>query len=826
MFEFTKKTRKILEISAQNEGKRLNSHSLGPEHILLALLKDDDSVAARIMKNIGVDFSKTIFLIEKNSPKSNDALGGEKIPMGQGFKNVIEMSRDEAQELKNSYIGTEHLLLAVFKEGSCPGLTDLDISGINYEILKDEILRVLGVRSSSKPFSIKKENKKSEALREFTTDLTELAARGKLDPVIGRDGEIARVVRILSRRRKNNPILIGEAGVGKTSIVEGLAQRIVREEVPPALWGNRVLALDLSSVVAGTKYRGDFEERLKRLVDEIGKTKGIILFIDEIHTITGAGSAEGGIDAANILKPALARGEMQCIGATTLGEYKLYIERDSALVRRFQNIVVEEPDFNATLEILKGVRGYYEDFHKVKYTDAALEESVFLAGRYINDRNFPDKAMDVLDEAGSMAKYDNIEVPSEIVQLEEEIGELNDEKIALVQGQAYEEAARVRDVLSEKKALLKQMNDDWMARANVYELVVEPEVVGRVVADMTGVPVEEIEEDEFEKLLSMESYIQERLVGQTEAINIVCNTIRRARVGFSSPNRPTGSFLFLGPSGVGKTEMVRALAEFLFDDERSMVRLDMSEYMEKHTVSRLIGSPPGYVGYEEGGQLTEKIKLKPYSIVLLDEIEKAHRDVINILLQILDEGELTDSSGTIVSFRDCIIMMTSNLGTSKEGASTMGFSRPGSEERKKQDMEQALKAFFSPELLNRIDEVVFFNDLEEKEMIEIAGIMLRDLSERLDHSGVRIEFSPPVKKYFAHGTIKEKGTARMMRRKIQKEIEDEVAMLLLHNRDRENLKVQVSLRGGKISCTINSSNSSRSHENLKELESEGSVVHR
>ncbi len=825
MFEFTKKTRKILEISAQNEGKRLNSGSLGPEHILLSLLKDDDSVAARIMKNIGIDFSKAIMLIEKKSLETNNTLPAGQIPLGAGFKNVIEISRDEAHELKNSYIGTEHLLLAVFKEGSCPGLADLDSAGVNYEILKDEILRVLGVRSTTRAFSLKKESRGTSALKEFTKDLTELAIKGKLDPVIGRDEEIARVVRVLSRRRKNNPILIGEAGVGKTAIVEGLAQRIAREEVPSALWGNRVLALDLSSVVAGTKYRGEFEERLKRLVNEIRKAKGIIIFIDEIHTITGAGSAEGGIDAANILKPALARGEMQCIGATTLGEYKLYIERDSALVRRFQNIIVDEPDSMATLEILRGVRSAYEEFHRVKYSDAALDEAVFLSGRYINDRNFPDKAMDVLDEAGSMAKYDNIDKPGEIVQLEEEIEGLNDEKISLVQGQAYEEAARIRDILSEKKSLLKQMNDDWVARTNRYELIVEPEIVGRVVAEMTGIPVEEIEEDEFDKLVKMESYMQRRLVGQDQAIKLVCNTIRRARAGFSAPDRPTGSFLFLGPSGVGKTEMVRALSEFLFDDEKSMVRLDMSEYMEKHTVSRLIGSPPGYVGYEEGGQLTEKIKLKPYSIILLDEIEKAHRDVLNVLLQILDEGELTDSSGTVVSFRDCIIMMTSNLGTSKKGSNTsMGFSRPGSEESKMEGIRKSLKAFFSPELLNRIDEVVVFNDLKEKEMIQIAEIMLKDLAERLEESEVTIDFSPPVKRYFALNTIKEKGSARLMRRKIQREIEDEVAMLLLHNRDKENIRVNVSLKGRKISCTLFSERDLP--EKLKVKKSRGAVVHK
>jgi len=825
MFEFTKKTRKILEISAQNEGKRLNSESLGPEHILLSLLKDDDSVAARIMKNIGVDFEKAIFLIEKSVRKDSNTITMGKIPVSEAFKKVIEISRDEAQNLKNSYIGTEHLLLSVFKEGSCPGLTDLDTAGINYEILKDEILRVLGVRATPRSLPLKREQKGGSSLNDFAKDLTELARKGKLDPVIGRDSEIARVIRILSRKRKNNPILIGEAGVGKTAIVEGLAQRIVQDDVPPTLSNNKVLALDLSAVVAGTKYRGEFEERLKKLVNEISKESGLIVFIDEIHTLTGAGAAEGAIDAANILKPALARGELQCIGATTLGEYKMYIERDSALVRRFQNVLVEEPDLEDTVEILKGVRPTYEEFHKVKYTDEALEEAVFLSERYINDRHFPDKAIDVIDEAGAMAKYDNIDKPVEIADLEDEIERLNDEKISLVQSQEYEEAARIRDVISEKKNELKQMTDDWLSRANSYELTVMPPVISRVVAEMTGIPVEEIEEDEFEKLISMESFIRQRLIGQDEALKIVSSAIRRARAGFSSADRPNGSFIFLGPSGVGKTELVRALADFLFEDEKSIIRLDMSEYMEKHSVSRLIGSPPGYVGYEEGGQLTEKVKLRPYSIVLLDEIEKAHRDVFNILLQILDEGELTDSSGTVVSFRDTIIIMTSNLGSSgKSGNPLMGFSREGMNVQENDRIRQELKSFFSPELLNRIDEIVIFNKLGHDEMLSIAGLMLTDLEERLAHNDIAMSYSSSVKKYFADKVQGEDSNARVMKRYIQREIEDEIALLVLKNKSERNVVINVSVRSGKISLSLKSKK--KADKIGEEAVKEGTLLHK
>lgn len=798
MFEFTKKSRKILEISSQNEGRRLNSEALGPEHVFISLLKDDDSVAARILRNLSVNFEKILFVIEKNLRVSSNTITLGKIPITQSFKRIIELSRDEARALKNSYIGTEHLLLAVFKEGSCLGLSELGKSGISYEIIRDEILRVLGVRPGIKTAPVKNEQKPS-AVEEFAIDLTAQAEAGLLDPVIGRDLEISRVIRILSRKRKNNPILIGEAGVGKTAIVEGLAQRILQEDVPDSLLNNRVLALDLSAVVAGTKYRGEFEERLKRLVNEISGKKGLIIFIDEIHTLTGAGAAEGAIDAANILKPALARGDLQCIGATTIGEYKLYIEKDSALVRRFQNILIEEPDEEETLEIIRGLKETYEVFHKVRYSEEALKQAVFLSERYITDRYFPDKAIDVLDEAGAMARFENIDKPSEIVDIEEEIGRLNSGKIELVQSQEYEQAARVRDLIAEKKLKLEALEQDWMNRSNSYEVSVEASVVSKVVAEMTGIPLEEIDEDESERLLKMEDHLHRRIVGQNEAVEAVSRAIRRSRAGIGSEDRPNGVFIFLGPTGVGKTELARVLADFLFEDDKSIVRLDMSEFMEKHSVSRLIGSPPGYVGYEEGGQLTEKIKRKPYSIILLDEIEKAHPDIFNILLQVFDEGELTDSSGTTVSFRDTIIIMTSNAGNNVlDKTGSLGFGKTASTDFDRAKGEESLKKIFSVEFLNRVDEIVYFNKLTSRDLASIVDIMLDDLEELLLIREIELNISSAVKKYLVEKGFNNTSGARNLRRIIQKEIEDLIAETILSLKKEGKRSFNLSLRNKKI----------------------------
>ncbi len=813
MFEFTKKSRKILEISSQNEGRRLNSEALGPEHVLISLLKDDDSVAARILRNLGVNFEKILFVIEKNLRISSNTITLGKIPITQSFKKIIEISRDEARALKNSYIGTEHLLLAIFKEGSCIGLSVLEKSGIRYEIIRDEILRVLGVRPGVKAVPVKKDEKPT-AVEEFTIDLTAQAAEGLLDPVIGRDVEISRVIRILSRKRKNNPILIGEAGVGKTAIVEGLAQRILQEEVPESLLKNRVLSLDLSAIVAGTKYRGEFEERLKRLVNEISGKKGIIIFIDEIHTLTGAGAAEGAIDAANILKPALARGDLQCIGATTIGEYKLYFEKDSALVRRFQNILIEEPDEEETLEIIRGLKATYETFHKVKYSEEALKQAVFLSERYITDRYFPDKAIDVLDEAGAMARFDNIDKPVEIVNLEEEIARFNEGKIELVQNQEYEQAARVRDLIAEKKIMLEALEQDWINRSNSYEVNVEASVVSKVVAEITGIPLEELDDDEAERLLKMEDYLHMRIVGQNDAVEAVSRAIRRSRAGIGSEDRPNGVFIFLGPTGVGKTELARVLAGFLFDDERSIVRLDMSEFMEKHSVSRLIGSPPGYIGYEEGGQLTEKIKRKPYSIILLDEIEKAHPDIFNILLQVFDEGELTDSSGITVSFRDTVIIMTSNAGNNElDKKGNLGFVKTDSDDFDRVKGQESLKKIFSVEFLNRIDEIVFFNRLSRKDLSSIVDIMLDDLEESLFIREIELNISAAVKKYLVDKGFNSTSGARNLKRLIQKEIEDPIAEKILGLKQDEKRIFNISLRNNKIVLQV--PDKSRTKKNSK-----------
>ncbi len=798
MFEFTKKSRKIIEISAQIEGKRLNSDVLGPEHIMLSLLKDDDSVAARIMKNLGINFEKVLFLLEKSIKSKSSGTAPEQISANQSFRNIIEFSRDEAKNLKNSYIGTEHLLLAVFKEGSCPGLPELEKNGITYDSVRDEILRVLGVKSNPRNIAVKSDAKPA-SLDDFSTDLTALAAKGELDPVIGRDIEIARVIRILSRKRKNNPILIGEAGVGKTAIVEGLAQRIVKQDVPETLYGYRLLALDLSSIVAGTKYRGEFEERLKKLVLEIKNSEKLVIFIDEIHTITGAGAAEGAIDAANILKPALARGELQCIGATTMTEYKLYIEKDSALVRRFQNIIIDEPDTDETLNILQGLKETYEKYHKVTYSEDALEEAVMLADRYINDRYFPDKAIDLIDEAGAMARYDNIEKPSEITELENEIKRLNENKVELVQAQEYEQAARIRDIISEKKDKLEIISAEWLNRTNRFEVLVKPSLIAKVVAEMTGIPVEELEEDESEKLLNMEDYLNKRVFGQKEAIETVSRAIRRSRVGLGRDDRPNGSFIFLGPTGVGKTELGRALAEFLFGDEKNLIRLDMSEFMEKHSVSRLIGSPPGYVGYEEGGQLTEKVRRKPYSVVLLDEIEKAHPDIFNILLQVLDEGELTDSSGTTVSFRDTILIMTSNVGNSgSDTTGTLGFGKVNDNSYNRDKISEGLKKIFSPELLNRIDETVYFNKLNIDDFTSIADLMIKEVSEKMSHNGIELVVPKNVRKHLVEQGFDPKTGARNLRRIIQREIEDRISEKILKDKSSEKAVIKAGLKNGII----------------------------
>lgn len=797
MFEFTKRSRKVLEILSQMESKRLNSDAVGPEHIFLSLLKEDDSVAARILKNLGINFEKLSDEIERLSRQISSSMILGRVPISSGYKRVVEMAREEARKLKNSYIGTEHLLLAIFREGSCPGIDSLINSGIDYNMIKSEILRVLGVKVGADASAKPKQQK--SALEEFAVDLTQLARMNLLDPVIGRTEEISRTVRILSRKRKNNPILIGEAGVGKTAIVEGLAQLIVKKEVPESIQKARVLSLDMAALVAGTKYRGEFEERLKKVVAEIKQDKNIIVFIDEIHVIIGAGAAEGAIDAANILKPALARGELQCIGATTINEYRMHIEKDSALVRRFQSIVVDEPDVEETIQILKGLKTSYESHHLVVYTDEAIERAVLLSDRYISDRHLPDKAIDVLDEAGAMARLDKIERPDDIVGMEDELESLKAEKNELVLSQEYEKAAAVRDLILSKKEILNSKLNSWMDKKNEYTIVVDTDMIAAVVSENTGIPVESLRESESEKLLRMEDELHERVIGQKDAVSAVSRAIRRSRTGLSSPERPLGSFIFLGPTGVGKTELAKALAEYLFDDEKSLVRIDMSEYMEKHTVSRLLGAPPGYVGYEDGGQLTEKIRRRPYSVVLLDEIEKAHPDVFNILLQVLEEGELTDSSGNTVSFRDTILIMTSNAGsrdTAKGGR--LGFGESDISDFEKERANDEMKRIFNPEFLNRIDEIVIFHRLGAEHIRAILDRMLDDINERLEEKGIELVFSDSIKNHLIEKGYDIRSGARKMRRIIQRDIEDMFAYEILKKNSKISGKVNVFYKNDTV----------------------------
>ena len=808
MFEFTKRSRKVLEVLAQVEARRLNSDILTPEHIMIALLNDEDSVAARILKNIGINFDKFKQEIEQGVRSEGTSLVLGTIPVGPGYKKIIEISKDEARKLKNSYIGTEHLLLALFREGSFSGIESLSRDGVDYNVVRNEILRVLGVRVGAEKITTQKAKSESHpiSIEEFTRDLTAAAADDRLDPVIGRETEINRVIRILSRKRKNNPVLIGEAGVGKTAIVEGLAQRIIKKQVPESLQNCRVLSLDMASIIAGTKYRGEFEDRLKKIVKDIQENRNVIVFIDEIHTIIGAGAAEGAIDAANILKPVLARGELQCIGATTLNEYRMYLEKDAALVRRFQSVFVEEPGQDESFRILMGLKDRYELHHKVHYSNETILRAVALAARYIQDRYLPDKAIDLIDEAGAQARLNNLEIPVDILNLENEINEMTTRKNELVLMQEYEKAAAMRDIIIEKKSQLETKQASWLEKSDEYRIEVSPENIAAIVSESTGIPVESLEESETNKLIRMESEIQHRIVGQEEAVSTVSRAIRRSRLGLGGIHRPRTSFMFLGPTGVGKTELARTLAEFLFGNEKHMIRLDMSEYMEKHSVARLKGAPPGYVGYEEGGQLTEKVRRRPYSIILLDEIEKAHPEVFNILLQVLEEGELTTSSGITVSFRDTIIIMTSNIGSSiyqKQG-------RPGfldAESRLTSDndkVHEELKRTFSPEFLNRIDALVFFHRLEPDHIRSITDIMLKTLAASLSENGINIRFSAGVKSFLADEGYDDRYGARNLRRVIRTLVEEPLSMELLHHPEN-NRVVYVSVKSGQIHFKIRSS---------------------
>lgn len=780
---------------AASEAAKLGSDYIGTEHLLLGIAHEKDSAGGKILNSLGVTVEAVEELLSQYSQGRSLFSTGE-VYAAPRTKRVLEMAVEEANELGNSYVGTEHLLLAILHEGGGLAVRILESFDVTQDKLQKAFEKVLSEDNSKSDKSANLGD-----LDGFAVDLNEKAKQGKIDPVIGRNDEINRVIQILSRRNKNNPVLIGEPGVGKTAIAEGLAQRIVNNDVPEILKNCHIISLNMSSVVAGTKYRGEFEERLKKVIDEVKKHKDWILFVDELHTLVGAGSSEGSMDAANIMKPALARGELRCIGATTLNEYKKYIEKDAALERRFQPVKVGEPTPKDTLEILKGLRDRYEAFHKAKITDEALKAAVDLSGRYITDRFQPDKAIDVIDEAAAKVRMEASSTPEGLKKKEEELESVNKEKEAAVSAQDFEKAAIYRDQAKKLQTEIDALKKDWKGGDHDH-LTVTEEDVAEVVSKWTGVPVQNLKKSDSERLLHLEDELHKRVIGQDEAVHAVATAIRRARAGMKDPKRPIGSFLFLGTTGVGKTELARALAECMFGSEKNMIRFDMSEYMEKHEVSRLVGAPPGYVGYEEGGQLTDAVRRNPYSVILFDEVEKAHMDFFNILLQVLDDGRLTDGQGRTVDFTNCVIIMTSNLGSNflkGHMGKKLGFSS-GEKEEKEESFEDIrkmimdeVKRTFRPEFINRIDEIIVFHPLTPENLSEIVDLMLKKVAGKLEHFHVTLDVSDEAKKVIiADGTDVEYG-ARPLKRTIQKEMEDPISELIL----QDGLKDKKVLHVGK-----------------------------
>jgi ATP-dependent Clp protease ATP-binding subunit ClpC len=793
MFErFTDRGRKII-ILAREEAERHQNDYLGTEHLVLAILRESDGIALMIIKKMGLSPEQIRLEIERNLPGGGTTVTFGEIPFSPRVKKVIEYGVEEARLLGHNHIGSEHLLLGLLREEEGIGgkvLRSLGANLLTARQLTVTFLRKTGTRERDKKSS-------TPALDEFGRDLTQLAQEGTLDPVIGRTDEIERVLQILSRRTKNNPALIGESGVGKTAIVEGLAQRIIGLDVPDNLLNRRVIALDLGSLVAGTKYRGQFEERLKVVMKEISQAGNIILFIDELHTLVGAGAAEGSIDAANMLKPALSRGEIQCIGATTLDEYRKHIEKDGALKRRFQSIHVQPPSVEETISIIQGLRDRYEEHHGVDYTDEAVVEAVKLTDRYITDRFLPDKAIDLIDEAGSRAKLLTYALPPELKSLDLELKRVAREKEVAIGLQNFEEAVKFREEEEKFRKLLDDAKQDWKKKQEKNRPVITGEDVAYVVSKITGIPLFRLEEEESEKLLHMEDYLHKRIVGQEEAISAVCRSIRRSRAGLKDAKKPIGSFFLFGPTGVGKTEIARALAEFLFNTDEALIRVDMSEYQEKFTSSRLFGAPPGYVGYEEGGQLTEKVRRRPYSVVLFDEIEKAHPDIFNVLLQVLDDGVLTDSLGRKVDFKNTILVMTSNLGTRfiQKGVS-LGFQRDDESEntsRMKDEVLGELKRHFSPEFLNRLDEMVVFHQLTKEHLVDIVDILIGEFNARLIERGVHLDVSEEVKLWLIDEGFESQYGARPLRRTIQRCLGDPLSEELIKGRFKDAKKIKVIL---------------------------------
>jgi len=827
--KFSQRIKDVLTYSRE-EAIRLGTPYIGTEHLFLGILREGEGPAVETLLSLGVDLAEMKKAIEGSirSDKPLDLKTTDNIPFLQASERVLKLVYLEAMAMKNETIDTGHLLLAILKDETSLVTVKLRDMDIDYEVVKDEIMDMeaeasadfpgeeeeeeesRGYRGSkgSQSHSSAKSTSETPVLDNFGIDLTRAAEEGSLDPIVGRDKEIERLAQILSRRKKNNPILIGEPGVGKSAIVEGLALRIVQRKVSRVLFDKRVVTLDLASIVAGTKYRGQFEERMKAILNELTKNPDIILFIDEIHTIVGAGGATGSLDAANMLKPALARGEIQCIGATTLDEYRQHIEKDGALERRFQKVMVEPTSIEETMHILRNIKERYEDHHNVIYTDGALEACVKLTNRYISDRHLPDKAIDALDEAGSRVHITNIVVPDRIVEIEKQLEDTKKEKVEAVKNQNFERAANFRDREKMLLDLLELEKDKWEKELSKNREIVDEEKVAEVVAMMTGVPVQRIAQAEGMRLLKMKDELKESIIGQDEAVQKVVKAIQRNRAGLKDPNKPIGSFIFLGPTGVGKTQLAKVLAKYLFDSVDNLIRIDMSEYMEKFSVSRLVGAPPGYVGYEEGGQLTEKVRRKPYSVVLLDEIEKAHPDVYHILLQVLDEGQLTDSLGRRVDFRNTIVIMTSNIGTRqlKEFGQGVGFSTKAKEEKRndhfKSIIQKALKKTFAPEFLNRVDDVVMFNSLSRDDILKIIDIELEGLRQRITNLGYEFRISTTAKNFLAEKGYDIQYGARPLKRAIQKYLEDPMAEAIIKANIKEGDAIVVGYDKKKDSITI------------------------
>ncbi|MDI9434349.1 MAG: ATP-dependent Clp protease ATP-binding subunit [Sedimentisphaerales bacterium] len=809
MFErFTDRARKVMALANQ-EAQRFNHEYIGTEHILLGLVKEGSGVGATVLKNLDVDIKKLRLEVEKLVKSGPDMVTMGKLPQTPRAKKVIEYAIEEARALNHNYVGTEHILLGLLRESEGIAAQVMMNLGLKLEDVRQEVLNLLGAGVEDAPNDLglkmgpagaagRKLKSKTPALDSFGRDLTQLAVNGELDPVIGRKREIERLIQILCRRTKNNPVLLGEAGVGKTAIVEGLSQQIINKQVPEILKDKRIVVLDLAMMVAGTKYRGQFEERIKAVINEVRRAANVILFVDELHTLVGAGGAEGAIDASNVLKPALARGEVQCIGATTLDEYRKYIEKDGALERRFQTIIVEPPSKDEALEILRGLQDRYEAHHRVRFTDEALFQAIELSTRYITGRCLPDKAIDVVDEAGARVRLKNMTPPPDLTEVEERIEKLQREKDEAVRAADYERAASLRDEAQQLLEEKAQIHKKWYEQNKDATGAVDTEIIAEVVSNMTGVPLTRLEKKETQRLLELEAELHKTVVSQHEAITTVAKAVRRSRSGMKDPNRPMGCFIFLGPSGVGKTLLAQALAEFLFSDRNSLIRLDMSEFMEKHNVSRLVGAPPGYVGYEEGGQLTERIRRRPYSVLLLDEIEKAHPDVYNMLLQIMDEGRLTDSFGRSIDFKNVILIMTSNIGAELiKNQSGFGFGKKTPEsnyEKMKDVLHKEVERHFRPEFLNRVDDMIVFKPLSREDLQTIVEYELSKVFKRLTEHGLHLDLTPQAKEFLIEKGYNPEFGARPLRRAIEHYIEDPLSEAVLAGRFKGKNLIKIDVQ--------------------------------